>query len=160
MAAFVYALTSSGHFNIVHAFPCYISPCPRGSDPNAVVQDADGNLLAQTAFGGQYERRHDLRDHIEPPIQLLHSFTYGNESGAFTGLTLANDGNLYGTTEGSTATEPFRVDSATYLHNASHLQLLQWEPSSVYRARSRHRRQSVRSRRVLRHEQVTARFTA
>jgi uncharacterized repeat protein (TIGR03803 family) len=30
----------------------------------------------------------------------MHSFTYGGESGSSTGLTLANDGNFYGTTDG------------------------------------------------------------
>jgi uncharacterized repeat protein (TIGR03803 family) len=98
----VYALTPAGRFNVVHTFWCGSSSnlCPRGSDPNAVVQDASGNLFGTTYFGGQYSWGIIFEITTTHQFKLLHSFTYGNESGTSAGLTLANDGNFYGVTGG------------------------------------------------------------
>ena len=95
----VYTLTQAGIFNAIYTFRCAGEPCPKGYDPTTVVQDAKGNLLGTTFFGGANQQ--GLVFEITPTHQfhILHSFTYGDESGPG-GLILANDGNLYGTTEG------------------------------------------------------------
>lgn len=96
----VYALTPAGRFNVVHTFWCGSSgPCPRGSVPNSVVQDANGNLFGTTEFGGAYSEGVLFEITSTQQYKLLHSFTYGHGSGP-SGLTLANDGNFYGTTGG------------------------------------------------------------
>lgn len=94
----VYALTSAGRFNVVHTF-CGGEPCPRGYDPEALVQDAAGNLFGTTYFGGANEQGVVFEITSTQQYVVLHDFTYGSET-APEGLTLANDGNLYGTTEG------------------------------------------------------------
>jgi uncharacterized repeat protein (TIGR03803 family) len=94
----VYALTSSGHFNVVHTF-CGGDPCPRGYDPEGLVQDASGNLFGTTYFGGANQQGVVFEITSAKQYIVLHDFTEGSES-APEGLTLANDGNLYGTTEG------------------------------------------------------------
>jgi len=94
----VYALTQAGRFNVVHTF-CGGEPCPRGYDPEALVQDANGNLFGTTYFGGANEQGVVFEITSTQQYIVLHDFTYGSET-APEGVTLANDGNLYGTTEG------------------------------------------------------------
>jgi uncharacterized repeat protein (TIGR03803 family) len=95
----VYAMSALGTFNVVHTFFCANGPCPRGYDPNGVVQDAAGNLFGTTLFGGSagYGTAFEITSTHE--FKLLHSFTYGSGTDPNT-LTLGNDGNFYGTTEG------------------------------------------------------------
>ncbi|MGD0272085.1 MAG: choice-of-anchor tandem repeat GloVer-containing protein [Candidatus Sulfotelmatobacter sp.] len=95
----VYSLSPSGTFNVVHTFFCSNPPCPRGYDPNGVVQDAAGNLFGTTYFGGSSGNGTAFEITTTHQFKLLHSFTYGSGT-APRPLTLGNDGNLYGTTEG------------------------------------------------------------
>ncbi len=95
----VYALSPFGTFNVVHTFFCSNGPCPRGSDPNGVVQDAAGNLFGTTLFGGSAGEGTAFEVTSTHQFKLLHSFTYGAGTDPNT-LTLGNDGNFYGTTEG------------------------------------------------------------
>lgn len=95
----VYSISPTGAFNVVHTFFCSGEPCPRGYGPGGVVQDPAGNLFGTTEFGGASEEGTAFEITSMHQFKLLHSFTYG--SGTAPGdLILANDGNLYGTTEG------------------------------------------------------------
>ena len=49
----MWALTPAGNFNMVHRFPCGGNPCPRGSSPISLVQDAKGNLFGVAGGGPQ-----------------------------------------------------------------------------------------------------------
>jgi uncharacterized repeat protein (TIGR03803 family) len=95
----VYSLSPLGTFNVVHTFFCSNTPCPRGYDPNGVVQDATGNLFGTTLSGGSAGDGTAFEITSTHEFKLLHSFTYGPGTDPNT-LTLGNDGNFYGTTEG------------------------------------------------------------
>ncbi len=95
----VYSISPLGTFNVVHTFFCSNGPCPRGYAPNGVVQDAAGNLFGTTEFGGSAGDGTAFEITSTHQFKLLHSFTYGSGT-APSPLTLGNDGNLYGTTEG------------------------------------------------------------
>ena len=95
----VYALSPLGTFNVVHTFFCANGPCPRGYAPNGVVQDAAGNLFGTTLFGGSAGDGTAFEITSTQQFKLLHSFTYGAGTDP-NRLTLGNDGNFYGTTEG------------------------------------------------------------
>lgn len=116
----VYSLSPSGTFNVVHTFFCSNPPCPRGYDPNAVVQDAAGNLFGTTYFGGSSNEGTAFEITSTHQFKLLHSFTYGSGT-APRPLTLGNDGNLYGTTEGingyGTIFQLTPAGAITTLHN-------------------------------------------
>lgn len=64
------------------------------------MRDANGNLFGTTVVGG--DSGEGIIFKITPAHQfvVLHSFTYGAESDSMAGLTLGNDGNFYGTTDG------------------------------------------------------------
>jgi uncharacterized repeat protein (TIGR03803 family) len=84
------------------------------------VQDANGNLFGTTLFGGSSGNGTAFEITSTHKYKLLHSFTYG--AGTDPGpLTLANDGNLYGTTEGingyGTIYQMTPAGSYTTLHN-------------------------------------------
>jgi uncharacterized repeat protein (TIGR03803 family) len=95
----VWALTPAGSFNLVHRFPCGGNPCPRGGAPVSVVQDAQGNFFG-TAGGGDAGQGAIFEITAAHEFKILHSFTGGDLVLGNAGLTLANDGNLYGTTQG------------------------------------------------------------
>jgi uncharacterized repeat protein (TIGR03803 family) len=95
----VYSISPLGTFNVVHTFFCSNPPCPRGYAPNGVVQDAAGNLFGTTLFGGSAGDGTAFEITSTHQFKLLHSFTYGAGTDPNT-LTLGNDGNFYGTTEG------------------------------------------------------------
>ena len=98
-AGVLYDLTPAGRFNVVHTFLCAYTTCPRGGDPITVVQDPEGNLFGATEFGGIYGDGTLFEITSTHEFINLQSFTYGPETSP-TGLTLANDGNFYGATEG------------------------------------------------------------
>ncbi|MGO8795842.1 MAG: choice-of-anchor tandem repeat GloVer-containing protein [Candidatus Sulfotelmatobacter sp.] len=99
-AGVLYDLTTSGRFNIVHTFLCRYTACPRGGEPIAVVQDSEGNLFGVTQFGGTAGEGTLFEITSTREYLNLYDFTYGNESFPRAGLTLASDGNFYGTTSG------------------------------------------------------------
>jgi uncharacterized repeat protein (TIGR03803 family) len=79
--------------------------CTDGNSPNAVIQDAAGNLYGTTEYGGVYG--YGVVFELSPPAQLgaswtetvLYSFTGGTDGGqVFAGVTEDAAGNLYGTT--------------------------------------------------------------
>jgi uncharacterized repeat protein (TIGR03803 family) len=95
----LYNLTPAGRFNVVHTFLCYHTTCNRGGDPISVVQDPKGNLFGVTEFGGINGVGTLFEITSTHAFINLYSFASGAESNPYAGLTLANDGNFYGTTQ-------------------------------------------------------------
>ena len=92
----VYQMTPSGTFTVLHDF-CGQNDhgCETGSDPNTVVQDANGNLFGTTVYALSciFE--------ITPANQFIVLRNFEEpEGGDSSGLTLASDGNIYGVTNG------------------------------------------------------------
>jgi uncharacterized repeat protein (TIGR03803 family) len=106
-AGVVYKLTASGTYTVLYNFCSYGSgPCPGGSVPTNIVQDASGNLFGTTQFGGSSETGdnagYGVVFEITPTNQyiVLQSFNI-TQGSALGGLMIANDGNLYATTIGN-----------------------------------------------------------
>jgi uncharacterized repeat protein (TIGR03803 family) len=91
-----YKLTAAGNYQVLHNF-CETGSCPDGSGPNAVVQDAQGNFFGTTRYGGSGSGT-VFEFTSAGEYQVLHDLSLTGTMGlAFTALTLASDGNLYGT---------------------------------------------------------------
>lgn len=102
----VYEITPGGSYKALYNF-CSQTNCADGSYPQAsLVQDANGNLYGTTLRGGSYGGGTVFE--ITPSEQyiVLHSFSGNGTDGEFpqSSVTLANDGNLYGTTTNGTDT--------------------------------------------------------
>jgi uncharacterized repeat protein (TIGR03803 family) len=97
----VYEITPGGTYKALYNF-CSQTNCADGSYPEStLVQDANGNLYGTTLNGGAYGNGTVFE--ITPTDQyiVIHSFNANDDTdGAFpqSAPTLANDGNLYGTT--------------------------------------------------------------
>jgi uncharacterized repeat protein (TIGR03803 family) len=96
----VYEITPGGSYKALYNF-CSQANCADGDGPEAsLVQDANGNLYGTTIGGGAYGSGTVFE--ITPSNQyiVLHSFSGNGTDGEFpqSSVTLANDGNLYGTT--------------------------------------------------------------
>ncbi len=97
----VYEITSAGSYKALYNF-CSQTDCADGSYPQStLVQDAKGNLYGTTLYGGAYGDGTVFE--ITPTDQyiVLHSFDGADGSdGGYpqSAPTVANDGNLYGTT--------------------------------------------------------------
>jgi uncharacterized repeat protein (TIGR03803 family) len=97
----VYEITPGGSYKALYNF-CSQTNCADGAYPQAtLVQDANGNLYGTTLNGGAYGNGTVFE--ITPTDQyiVIHSFNANDDTdGAFpqSAPTLANDGNLYGTT--------------------------------------------------------------
>ena len=92
----VYKLTPSGAYTVIHTF-CL--PCAGGGNPvfSKLSQDAEGNLFGTTIYAADYYNSGTVFE-ITPTNKYtgLYSFVFGGGVAPGTGLTLANDGNLYG----------------------------------------------------------------
>jgi uncharacterized repeat protein (TIGR03803 family) len=95
-AGVLYDLTAAGRFNVVHTFLCYGTICNLGGAPVGVVQDAERNLFGITAGGGIYGDGTFFE--ITPAHAFINLYNFNSE-GPQPGLTLANDGNFYGTAQ-------------------------------------------------------------
>jgi len=94
----VYEITPGGSYKALYNF-CSQTNCADGGDSQAtLVQDANGNLYGTTLYGGSYG--HGTVFEITPSDQyiVLHSFDGIDGETPQSAPTLANDGNLYGTT--------------------------------------------------------------
>jgi uncharacterized repeat protein (TIGR03803 family) len=97
----VYEITPAGLYKALYNF-CSQTNCADGTYPEAtLVQDANGNLYGTTLYGGAYGDGTVFE--ITPSDQyiVLHSFdgADGTDGGyPQSAPTVANDGNLYGTT--------------------------------------------------------------
>jgi uncharacterized repeat protein (TIGR03803 family) len=105
----IYELTASGAYTVLHNF-CYLQRgnCPEGSEPTTVVQDASGNFFGTTYEGGSHAGNaygFGTAFEITPAneFRVLQSFNIVNNNPSW-GVLLANDGNLYGSTQASVVT--------------------------------------------------------
>jgi uncharacterized repeat protein (TIGR03803 family) len=126
----VFKMTPAGALTTIFSFDN-----TRGANPyGGLVQDANGNLYGAAAYGGPYIEQDDNGLGYGTVFELttngtftnLYMFT-GSTDGFYplTGLTLGNDGNLYGTTaEADTFGDPafgagtvFRITSGGVFTN-------------------------------------------
>jgi uncharacterized repeat protein (TIGR03803 family) len=97
----IYKATPSGTITVLHNFTGYPGD---GSLPvGQLVQANDGNFYGVTFEGGLHNQGSVFKISAKGTYTLLYSFFYGsgNFDGALplAGLTLGDDGNLYGTTQ-------------------------------------------------------------
>jgi len=96
----IWELTASGTYKVLYNF-CYnedAEKCPDGSFPGPITKDAQGNFIGITGAGPSY-----IVYQMTPGGQysVLSNFVFDGELGwPGTQLTLASDGNLYGTLNG------------------------------------------------------------
>jgi uncharacterized repeat protein (TIGR03803 family) len=103
----VYEITPAGHYSVLHKF-CSQTNCSDGINPTELVQDASGTFYGIAAYGGASGKNGTLFK-ITPAKRfiVLHTF----ESGVIPwSLTIANDGNVYGTTLLDNASGTFGKD--------------------------------------------------
>jgi uncharacterized repeat protein (TIGR03803 family) len=92
----IYKVTSSGTYSVIYNF-CgnQHGPCPDGAYPSAIAKDAEGNFVGSAG----------VLFKITPNGHYTVLYRFGPESyslgSAATPMTLASDGNLYGTLNGS-----------------------------------------------------------
>jgi uncharacterized repeat protein (TIGR03803 family) len=107
----IFKLTPSGTLTVLHSF-CGGNGCGSlatdGATPlGRLAIGPDGNLYGTTQTGGVYEGLYNsgtiFRVSLSGAYQLLHIFSGANGTGdgenPAAGLTLASDGNFYGTTQ-------------------------------------------------------------
>jgi len=93
----VYEITPTGSYKVLYNFCAQVN-CSDGQYPmSAVVQDSAGNLFGTAFYGGAYGD--GVVYEITPKNQyvVLYSFNGIDGGSSYAALTLANDGNLYGT---------------------------------------------------------------
>lgn len=108
----IFKLTPSGHFTLLYSFcggyGCGSSP-PDGADPRGrLALGPDGNLYGTTQQGGEYNGGYNSGTIFRISLsgggyQIVHTFSgvsgTGDGANPAAGLTLASDGNFYGTTQ-------------------------------------------------------------
>jgi uncharacterized repeat protein (TIGR03803 family) len=95
----LYKMTLDGEYTVIYNF-CSLSDCLDGGGPNTIVQDAKGNFFGTTAGGGSDGYGTVFEFTSKNQYIVLDSFNFVLGS-PYSGLTLASDGNLYGTTMGA-----------------------------------------------------------
>ncbi len=97
----IYELTPSGTYSVLYNF-CGggVRFCQNGQKPTNIVQDAKGNFFGTTESGGLYYTGAGTVFEFTSAHQysVLHRFDTTDGGFPYAQLTLASDGNLYGTT--------------------------------------------------------------
>jgi uncharacterized repeat protein (TIGR03803 family) len=101
-AGTIFKITAAGQFTLLYTF-CSDAGCTDGSEPqSSLVQTSDGNFYGTTISGGAYGNGTVFTFSAANGLTTLYSFcaNTGCTDGSFPfiGLTLAKDGNFYGTT--------------------------------------------------------------
>jgi uncharacterized repeat protein (TIGR03803 family) len=125
---FVFKMTPTGTLTGLHDF-CQLKNCVDGADPTApLVQGADGFLYGTTRFGGIIPTTGPcggtgcgtvFKIGTKGSTAILHKFDVTDGEFPSSGLTVGNDGDLYGAT-GSGQTTVFKISPAgafTTLYN-------------------------------------------
>jgi uncharacterized repeat protein (TIGR03803 family) len=106
----IFKLTPSGHLSLLYSFcggyGCGSYP-PDGADPRGRLVYSGGYLYGTTQQGGEYNGVYNsgtiFRISLSGAYKIMHTFTggsgTGDGAGPAAGLTLASDGNFYGTTQ-------------------------------------------------------------
>lgn len=101
----VYELTAAGAYKVLQSF-CASTGCQTGWPPTSIVQDAKGNFFGTTQTGGGESFAGTIFEITSKhQFSVLHGFSATTGGDASVGLTLASDGNLYGTAQGGGAEE-------------------------------------------------------
>jgi uncharacterized repeat protein (TIGR03803 family) len=124
----IFKLTPSGTLTLLHSF-CGSGGCGSRATDGALprgrlAMGPDGNLYGTTSQGSLYDGGYNsgiiFRTSLSGDYEIMHNFTgcCGTGDGAvpFAGLTLASDGNFYGTTRQGGATDNgtvFKMDLAS-----------------------------------------------
>jgi len=107
----VFKLTPGGTLTVLHSFcggnGCGSLPTDGATPIGRLAIGPDGNLYGTTQTGGIYQGLYNsgtiFRTSFSGAYEIVHLFTGANGTGdgenPAAGLTLASDGNLYGTTE-------------------------------------------------------------
>jgi uncharacterized repeat protein (TIGR03803 family) len=97
----LYQLTAAGEYRVLYNF-CSLSGCLDGGGPSPIVQDANGNFFGETEGGGSkgYGTVFELTSTNQYVVLDNFDFVRGTPLVSLAGLTLANDGNFYGSTQG------------------------------------------------------------
>ena len=93
----VYELTAAGSYKVLQSF-CADSGCQTGWPPTTIVQDATGNFFGTAQTGGSTLEGTIFEITSKHRFLVLHGFADSTGGNSDVGLTLANDGNLYGLT--------------------------------------------------------------
>src|SRR5258708_2291790 len=96
-AGAIYELTAAGSYRVLYSF-CSLPYCDDGGEPLSIVQDNEGNFFGAGYGGGGFQKFGTVFEFTAThQFQLLHSFNPLVDGGdPSAGVTLANDGNLYG----------------------------------------------------------------
>lgn len=96
----MYKLTPSGTYSVIRNFCLYTDPSCNGSAPLSIVQDAHGNFFGVTDFAGTIGA--GVLFEITSTYQYKALRSFDAVSGyPLSGLTLGNDGKIYGKTVGN-----------------------------------------------------------
>ncbi|MGA7755968.1 MAG: choice-of-anchor tandem repeat GloVer-containing protein [Candidatus Sulfotelmatobacter sp.] len=132
----VYELTGAGTYKVLHSF-CSDSSCQDGWPPTTIVQDANGDFFGMTQTGGATLEGSIFEITSKHQFIVLHGFADSTGGDADVGLTLASDGNLYGTTlspgtdeGGGTLFEITPAGVFTQLHTFSNCSISGYSPLS------------------------------
>lgn len=102
---------SSGTYQVLFNFSMTPEGC--GAGPFTIVRDAEGNFFGTTAYGTSASSYGNIFEITSAgTCVVLHNFASFNDW-PYTGLTLANDGNIYGVTGGGNENLAFRVTPAS-----------------------------------------------
>jgi len=92
----IFRITPTGAFTVLYNFDTTHGATPYSS----LVQASDGNFYGTTEAGGAFGYGVIFRITRAGQLTVLHNFTGGSDGGnPLAGLTLATDGNAYGTTD-------------------------------------------------------------
>ena len=102
----IYRLTPSGTMSLVYAFTGEAD----GSDPNPLVEGADGNLYGTTRYSqGSFDNGTVFRLTPSGQLTTLHTFGGADTGSPVGALVQGSDGNFYGTTSGGKPANKGRV---------------------------------------------------